>query len=49
MVIAAPYGALECVELRREDIDIQDKCKTTVSDKDVNKSGDSRGIKLNCG
>jgi len=48
MVIAAPYGALGCVELRRERIDIQDKCKTMVDDKDRNKLGDSGDIKINC-
>lgn len=36
MVITAPYGALGYVELRREDIDIWDKCETMVNDKDIN-------------
>lgn len=37
------------MELRREDIEMRDKCKTMVSDKDVNKSGDSGDMKINCG
>lgn len=49
MVITAPYGALGCVQLRGEDIDIWGKCETIVSDKDVNKSRDSGDIKINCG
>lgn len=49
MVITTPYGALECVELRGEDIDMWDKCKAVVSDKDINKSGGSGDIKVNCG
>lgn len=49
MVITTPYGALECVELRREDIDMWDKCKAVVNGKDTNKSGDSGDTKINCG
>lgn len=49
MVITTPYGALECVELRGEDIDMWDQCKALVNGKVINKSGDSGDIKINCG
>lgn len=45
MAITAPYG---WVKLGGENIDIQDKYQTMVSDKDINKSGDSGDIKINC-
>lgn len=49
MVITTLYGALEHVKLRGENIDMWDKCKAVVSDKDINKSGGSGDIKVNCG
>lgn len=48
MVITTPYEALEWVELRGEDIDMWDKCKAVVNDKDINKSGGSGDIKVKC-
>lgn len=44
VVIATLYGALEHVELRGEDIDMWDKCKAVVNDKDINKSGGSGDV-----
>lgn len=44
MAISAPYG---WVKLGGENIDIQDKYQTMMSDKDINKSGDSGDIKIN--